>query len=167
VIGVTAVATPVADGEIAGKGEPVEGNMATALITSLRPPGSRGVSALLKGALLGALTAVLFVSTLTLGASPAAAVDINGLVNAAMAISARYVRVPSSHGASNTTAKRDRDSDDSEDEDSGSRNRKSAGTPSQPQHRPAATMRKSMEAAAADPAESMVSLDRSLDDRSR
>jgi len=109
---------------------------------------------------------VLFVSTLTLGAAPAAAVDVNGLVDAAIAISARYARLPAHHG-SNAVAKRDRDSDDAEDEDSGGRNRKSAGTPSQSPHRPASTQRKSMEASAGDPAESMVSLDRSLDERAR
>jgi hypothetical protein len=158
---------PIADGERAGKGEPVEGSMATGLTASPRPLGSGGASALAKRAWLGAVGTVLFVSTLTLGSSPAAAVDINGLVNAAIAISARYARVPSSHSGSNAAARRDRDSEDSEDEDSGSRNRKSAGTPSQSQHRPASTMRKSMEAAAGDPAESMVSLDRPLDDRAR
>ncbi len=130
-------------------------------------PSTRKLSAGLKPGLVGTAVMALFLSTLTLGSSPAAAVDINGLVNAAIAISARYARPPSSHQGSNAAARRDRDSDDAEDEDSGGRNRKSADAPAQSQHRPASTMRKSMEASASDPAESMVSLDRSLDDRPR
>jgi hypothetical protein len=128
---------------------------------------ARALSAGRRRVLLGALGLGLFVSGPTFSASPAAAADINGLVNAAIAVSARYARLAVSPHGSGTAAKRDRDSDDAEDEDSGGRNRKSAGTPSQSQHRPASTTRKSMEASAGDPAESMVSLDRSLDDRPR
>jgi hypothetical protein len=130
-------------------------------------PRARRVLPPLRGVLLGGIGAVLLVSAVTVGSTPAAAVDINGLVSAAIAISARYARVPGYHRGSNVAAKRDRDSDDAEDEDSGGRSRKSAGTPSQSQHRPASTMRKSMEASAGDPAESMVSLDRSLDEKTR
>jgi hypothetical protein len=144
------------------KAKPVEGSMAPGLTPSIGK-----LSTALKQGSVGTAGMALFLLTLTLGSSPAAALDINGLVNAAIAISARYARPPASHQGSNAASKRDRDSDDAEDEDSGGRNRKSADTSSQSQHRPASTMRKSMEAAASDPAESMVSLDRSLDDRPR
>jgi len=107
----------------------------------------------------------LFVSTLTVTPRPAAAVDINGLVSTAIAISARYGRPPAAHNSGRAAAKSDRDSEDGDDEDSGGSNRKSASTPTQPQRRPASAAHKSMEAASGNSADSMVMLDRSLDNR--
>ncbi len=108
--------------------------------------------------LVGIVAAALLVSTLTLVSTEASALDINGLV--AMAIS--YARNHSGYSAhrsgTQTAARRDRDSDDADDADSSDYNRKSAGTASS-QHRPSA-VRRSVEASATSPADTMVSLDR-------
>ncbi len=109
------------------------------------------------GVLPAVVSAVLLISTLTLGSSTAQAVDINGLVNAAIAIGAAYGRVPLGRYSHHAVAKRDRDSDESEDEDSGGGGRKSAATP---QHRPTSITHHSMEASS-DSDDAVVSLDRS------
>ena len=109
------------------------------------------------GVLPGVVSAALLISTLTLGSSTAQAVDINGLVNAAIAVGAAYARVPLGRYGHHAVAKRDRDSDESEDEDSGGGSRKSASTP---QHRPTSTTRRSMEASS-ETDDAVVSLDRS------
>jgi hypothetical protein len=135
-------------------------------------PGSTktavSISAAFKRRSILAALSAFFISTMTVGSSPAHAVDINGLVNAAIAIGASYGRMPGgSYGSHAARSKRGRDSDEDEgdNEDSGG-NRKSASTSSQ-SHKPAPTARQSMEASSVDPNESMVTLERSAEDRRR
>jgi hypothetical protein len=111
-----------------------------------------------RGIHVSAAICALLASIVTFLPSPASAVDINGIVN--MAIAINYARL---HGravpaAGATSARRGNDSDDDGDSDSG--NRKSADAPT---HRSATPVRRSMEASSGDPADQMTALSRSQD----
>jgi hypothetical protein len=119
--------------------------------TGRRISNRRGLTVILAGALV--------VWTSTLFSTAALAVDINGLVAAAIAINyARgHASVPTGHAGTGISSKHDSDSDD---DDSGGGNRKSAGSSSA---RSSAPIRHSMEASGDDPADAMESRSRSHD----
>jgi hypothetical protein len=131
----------------------------------MKTDGERRISTRSGAGLVGVVAAALFVSTLTLCSTAASALDINGLINTAIALNyAHYhIRAPSANSGSHAAAKRDRDGDDADDEASDDHNRKSVGTPSQ--HRPASKAPKTMDVSSGDPADTMVSLGRSHDGR--
>ncbi len=112
--------------------------------------------------LVGIVAATSFVSTLTLISTEASALDINGLAAMALNYARNHGGYSAHRSGTQTAARRDRDSDDADDEDSGAYNRKSADT-ALLEHRPSA-VRRSVEASATSPADSMVSLDRPLND---
>ena len=111
----------------------------------------RNSTALGRGS-VGIVAATIFVSTLTLLSTEASALDINGL--AAMALN--YARNHGGYRCTIPERRRRRDATKSDYD------RKSAALASS-QHRPSA-VRRSVEASATSPADTMVSLDRPLND---
>jgi hypothetical protein len=111
--------------------------------------------------------AAAFVGVLAMTPSPASALDINGLIGAAIVMHAfprpYYARVPGYHSGSHVAAKHDRDSDDADDGDSRDHDRKSADTSSH--QKPAKPTRETREVAqTGSGSDTMVSLDKSKDE---
>lgn len=123
-----------------------------------------------KGRINGGLAgiAVLFAGVLVMTPSPASAVDINGLIGAAMAMHALqhrpyYAKVPGYRSSGHVASKRDRDSDDADDKDSSDHDRKSADTSSH--QKPSKPTRETHEVAqTGNGADTMVSLGKSQDE---